>query len=195
MSLNFKSHKTPCLKGVTMQAAVRRLEAHRESGKLTDEALEAKLEPEDLELLEQRVAPTLWYPIDAYDRIMLLLRETEGGMGDDWWIRYGEASAAEILAFGPVQAMLKGARSFGPRAGIVLVRMSTLYFNFSKWHFEGESLEAFEVEVSGAEPMSEPCRLIVLGFLRHLAQVFVGHEVAIESDRPVQSRIIYRTPR
>jgi hypothetical protein len=194
MSLNLKSQKTPCLKGATMQAAVRRLEAHRKSGKLSDEVLEAKLEPEDIEMLEQRIALTLWYPIDAYDRIMLLLREIEGGMGDDWWIQYGEASAAEILAFGPIQAMLKAARGFGPRAGIVLVRMSSLYFNFSKWRFDGESLESFEVVVTGAAPMSEPCRLIVLGFLRHLAKVFVGHEVLLESDRPSHSRIIYRTP-
>jgi hypothetical protein len=42
--------------------------------------------------------------------------------------------------------------------------------------------------------MSEPCRLIVLGFLRHLAQEFVGHEVLLESDRPDHGRIIYRTP-
>ena len=177
-----------------MQAAVRRLQAHRDSGKLTDEVLEAKLEPEDLDMLEQRISPTLWYPIDAYDRVMDVLRETEGGMGDDWWVQYGAASAAEILDFRPIQALLRAARGFGPRAGTVLVRMSPLYFNFSKWRFDGESLEDFEVEVTEAEPMSEPCRLIVLGFLRHLAQEFLGHEILLESDRPAHGRIIYRTP-
>ena len=187
-------HKTPCLKGITMQAAVKRLEAHRISGKLSDADLDARLEPDDLTMLEQRISPTLWYPIDSYDRIVALLFDVECGIGDGWWIDYGEETAAELLEFGPIQALLKGARSFGPRAGIVLVRMSKLYFNFSKWHFEGDSLESFNVEVTDAEPMSEPCRLIVLGFLRHLAQVFVGHEVPVESYRPVPGRIVYQTP-
>jgi len=194
MSLLSRMDQVPCLKGVTMQAATRRLLAHREGGRLTDDKLEGRLEPEDIEILEQEIAPTLWYPIESYDRIVALLREVEGGASDDWWVEYGKESASEILAFGPVQALLKGARSFGPRAGIVLIRLSTLYFNFSKWKFQGESLESFQVEVKECEPMSEPCRLIILGFLRHLAKEFVGHSVPIGSERPSSDTIIYRTP-
>jgi hypothetical protein len=177
-----------------MQYAVRRLLAHRESGKLADDVIEARLERDDQEMLDQRIATTLWYPIDSYDRIMLLLREVEGGMGDEWWIQFGEEHAEELLLFRPVQVMLRGARGFGSRAGIALIKLSTLYFNFGTWSFDGEGLESFTAKVQDATPMSDPCRLIVLGFIRYLVRKFVGHDVTIVSERPSKDVIIYRTP-
>ena len=184
----------PSLKGATVAYAVKRLLVHRETGKLTDDLLDSHLEPDDREILENRVAPTLWYPLENYDRLVLLLREIEGGAGDEWWIQYGEESAGEILTYAPIQLMLKGARRFGPRAGSVLVKMSQLYFNFTRWQFEGDSLESFHVEVHEAEGMSEICRLIILGFLRYLARDFVGHDVEIVSSRPTEDLILYHTP-
>lgn len=194
MALSCESPNPPSLKGITMQYAVKRLRAHRESGKLTDDVIEARLERDDREILDHRINTTLWYPIDSYDRIMLLLREVEGGTGDEWWIRFGEEHAEELLLFRPVQVIMRGARSFGSRAGSALIKLSRLYFNFGEWSFDGDSLESFTAEVRETAPMSEPCRLIVLGFIRYLVRQFVGHDVTIVSERPAEDVIIYRTP-
>jgi len=194
MPLDFAAQNTPSLKGITMQYAVQRLLVHRESGKLTEDVIEARLEPDDREILDLRIVATLWYPIDSYDRIMLLLRDIEGGMGEEWWIQFGEEHALELLRFSPVQMIMRGARSFGSRAGMVLIKLAKLYFNFGKWNFEGDDLESFTVEVRETAPMSEPCRLIVLGFIRHLMREFMGHDVPIVSERPARDVIIFRTP-
>jgi len=195
MAAEVHAPNPPSLKGITMQYAVKRLLAHRESGKLGEELIEDRLRPVDRAILEHRIATTLWYPIDSYDRIMLLLRDVEGGIGDDWWVRFGEEHAKELLLFRPVQVILRGARSFGSRAGGVLVKLANFYFNFGQWHFEGESLDRFTCEVRETAPMSEPCRLIVLGFIRHLVRDFQGHEVPIVSERPADDVIVFRTAR
>jgi hypothetical protein len=114
-------------------------------------------------------------------------------MGDGWWIRFGEEHAEQLLLYPPVQMMMRGAQTFGSRAGIALIKLSKLYFNFGKWSFDGESLESFTAEVRETAPMSEPCRLIVLGFIRHLVREFVCHDVTIVSERPAEDVIIYRT--
>lgn len=183
----------PSLKGTSVAYAVKRLLAHRKAGELTDDLIESRLEPEDRAILENRVRPTLWYPIENFDRLMLLLRDIEGGADDEWWVEYGVESAADILSFAPIQIILRGARSFGPRAGKALVKMSSLYFNVGRWRFEGDSMESYEVEVSEAEGLSDICRLISLGFLRYVTRDFVGREVGIESSRPTRDLILYRT--
>jgi hypothetical protein len=139
------------------------------------------------------IAATLWYPIASFERLLELLRIVEGGHGSDFFVAYGRESAADTLKAPGVEIILKGARAFGARAGIPLIKLAKLFYNVSEWEFVADNLEDFTVHVSDAEALSEPLRYVALGFIRHLVCEFVGREVAITSERASPNRIIYRT--
>jgi hypothetical protein len=162
-------------------------------GKIQQADLENHLEAVDRDLIEQNIAASLWYPLDSYERIVQLVRQAEGGVGAEYWIRFGRENAEDVLASSAVQVFLKAARGFGPRAGIALIKLARLFFNFGEWSWEGDSLEKFKIEVSEAQYLSESVRLGALGFMLHLAQLFAGHEVRIVSERPSNDVVIYRT--
>jgi hypothetical protein len=183
----------PSIKGVTMLRAVNRLQALLENGKLQQSELEVHLDDDDLQLLDQRIAPTLWYPIDCYERVMLLVRSSEGGVGDGYWVRFGAETAAEAFESKSVQIILTGARAFGPRAGVALIKLSGLFYNFAEWQWEGEITGQFSITARGASAMPELARHGSLGFIQHFAEEFLGRAVPMTSDRPTRDVIIYRT--
>lgn len=183
----------PSMKGIGFVPLVERLHGHIEAGKLCKADLERKLEATDRELLEARIGPTLWYPIASYERMLRLLRDREGAAGNDFFVAFGTDTAADSLGTGPIQILLKGAKAFGARAGIALIKLSKLYFNFSEWHFEGNDLEQFVIEVTDAADFPEPCRYSTLGFMQYLVLEFTGEAVQLSSQRPTRDRIVYRT--
>jgi len=183
----------PSVKGVTMLKAVSRLQALREDGKLDDFQLESWLDSEDLRFIDQRIAPTLWYPIDCYERMMLLVRTTEGGVGDEYWVRFGAETAAEVFESKSVQIIMKGARAFGPRAGVALIKLSGLFYNFAQWEWEGEITGSFSITATGATPLPELSRHGSLGFIQYFAEQFVGRKVPMTSERPTPDIVIFRT--
>jgi len=183
---------TPSLKGISLQIAIDRLNRHVDSGKLTREKMEDRLEPEDFEILDKRITPTLWYPLENYERIVRLIQEAEGGVGDRFWVRFGEDTARETLSSAAVQVLIRGARKFGDRAGIPLVKLGKLFFNFSEWRFEGDNLEHFTIEITDAEPMPEIVRHAVQGFIQHVVFEFTGKKVECTGERPRPDTIVFR---
>ena len=183
----------PSMKGIGFAPVIERLRARIDTGKLSDLELDLKLQEADRALLESPIGPTLWYPVVSFERLLLLLRDQEGGIGNDYFVTLGVDTAEASLSTGAVQVLLKGARAFGPRAGIALIKLSKLYFNFSEWDFEGDDLEHFTVVVSDAAPLPEPCRYTTLGFMQHLVLQFTGKRVRLTSQRPSADRIVYKT--
>lgn len=183
----------PSLKGISLQIAIDRLNRHVDSGKLTHEKMEERLQPEDFEILGKRIAATLWYPLENYERIVLLIQEIEGGVGDRFWVQFGEDTARETLSSAAVQVLIKGARKFGNRAGIPLVKLGNLFFNFSEWRFEGDDLEHFTIEITGAEPMPEIVRHAVQGFIQHVVFEFTGSPIKVTAERPRRDTVIFRS--
>ncbi len=187
------SENIPSVKGVTMLHAIERIRRQIEAGKITESELNAFLQEDDRAFIDERVAATFWYPIDSYARMMHMLREAEGGNGNDYWINFGRETAIEVLQTAPVQIVLKGARPFGPRAGMALVKMARLFYNFGEWAFEGEILDDFVIESSGVEGLPELSRYGTQGFIQYFAEEFLGHEVPMTSLRPSRDVVIYKT--
>lgn len=183
----------PSVKGVTMLHAIRRMRSQIERGAIKESQLDACLEEGDRAFIDQRIAPTLWYPIDCYARMMMMLRDAEGGSGNDYWIQFGRETALEVVQTTPVQIVLKGARPFGPRAGMALIKMSSLFYNFGSWKFTGEILDDFVIESSGVSDLPELSRFGTLGFIQYFAEEFLGHSVPMTSIRPQRDKVIYKT--
>ena len=88
----------PSIKGTAFQSVaedVRRLAA---SGRVSREALEARLEADDLRLLDEKVAPGLWYPLSTYRRLTEVLLEVEGRGDPAYVVRRGARAAERLFA-------------------------------------------------------------------------------------------------
>ncbi len=182
---------TPSLKGISLQIAIDRLNRHVDAGRLTREKLEERLLPEDLEILDKHVTKTLWYPLANYERIVTLIQEIEGGIGERFWVKFGEETARETLSSTAIQVLMRGARKFGDRAGIPLVKLGSLFFNFSKWQFEGDNFEHFTITITEASDMPEIVRHAVQGFIQHVVLEFTGKAVKVIGERPTRDRIVF----
>jgi hypothetical protein len=66
------------IKGAAVEPIVNLTHELLGSGQLSRHQLEARLESSDLELLEVKPEPTLWYPIASAERIELFVAEIRG---------------------------------------------------------------------------------------------------------------------
>ena len=185
------------IKGAVLVAVTDDLCRLIEAGRLSRDALEVKLEPRDLGILDSKVQLALWYPIDSYDRLLQALVDVEGGRDPVEFLRNRGRKAAARLAAAGVYAQLRGD---GKPATLDLAQVKrTLSLwgalvNFSRFHCELESEEprVLRIDVTEARKFSWLLRRANWGFLEAvlsgLAQRPVS--VAIEDEHP--ERFTYR---
>src|SRR6185503_3004487 len=68
----------PSIKGSALSSVVEDVRALRDSGRISADRLETSLEAADLVLLEAKIQPALWYPIQSYARLTRLLLDVAG---------------------------------------------------------------------------------------------------------------------
>jgi len=174
------SGKPASIKGLALQSVVQDLERLRREGRLDRATLERISKPEDRELLDELPMPTLWYPIDAYARLLELLWEIEGGRAEAYLIDRGARAAERILAAGIYASMLATAERWGgDHVGRAVLNLSTGLYDFTTWKLEGRSSdESFRIVLSDAARFPDVARLTAQGFLQVL--------FARSSDEPVR---------
>lgn len=177
------------VKGMLLEPPMRRVRKLVDAGKLDEDALEEWLEPGEETLLFERPHAGFWYPIALHDRLMRLLCRFEGGDDPRWWVEFGRSEADGVLSRGPLRTLVKGASAFGSRAGVALVRMAELAFNFGRWRFRGEGLEEFAVEGEDVEDLPESFRWVLEGFIAEVAHRVAGVELCVTSERPAPDRV------
>lgn len=88
----------PAIKGSAVTALVEDVARCIDEGRASLEEVEAKLEPEDVALMEEKISPAKWYPIDQYRRLTDLLFELTGeGRDFETYLKERGAAAAERL--------------------------------------------------------------------------------------------------
>ena len=138
----------PCIKGVVIRISADRVRAMLETGKLREDDLERWLTARDVELISEPPRPTLWYPIETMTHLLELMRDVEGA-GDERYLALEAAREIDNVLRAPAMAaVVHGARAFGKRAGVALVKLTNLTFNFGCWTYTGEDLENFAVEAA-----------------------------------------------
>lgn len=186
---------TPSIKGTAFASAVEDLRALLEAGRLSRGQLEARLGAEDLALVEGKILPGDWYPIDAYGRILDLLAAVEGG-GTAYHVGRGRRAAERLLSSGiyrqldHAKRLQSEARDPGALIGIMLTVGRSLY-NFGSWELvrsePHEPLIRFEIRDVAALP--ENARYTVQGFVEWAAQAIVGPQASATSHRPALDRV------
>jgi hypothetical protein len=182
----------PSIKGAAIAAVQEHLALAVERGAITRDAIEARLRPEDLFLLDDKIESSLWYPVESVARANEILIETLGEGSLDYMIESGRDTAARFQREGVFAAFIHDAARRGDKMGPVLVRISELALNFGAWEFEGDSMCDFTVTVRDAARLPEPTRYSILGFIETLAGDLAGAKIRVETTRPEASVVTYR---
>jgi hypothetical protein len=185
----------PSIKGVLLELAVEALQRLIELGRVRREDLEARLSPEDLEILDQKIVPGLWYPIATLGRLLEITHQGRGVDGSpEAAVGVGVDAARRLFSSQIYRDYLTTAETRGPRnAGGALVRLAPLLCNFTRWSYEPGPPESdrFVVEVQNAREFPDVLRFIAQGCIQYLAERVNECPVRLTSERPAPDRILY----
>lgn len=186
----------PSIKGTAFVSAVGDLQELLDKGRLSREQLETRLRPEDVEILDSKILPGDWYPIESYGRILDLLGEVAGG-GVPYHVQRGRSAAERLLRSGIYRQLDKAIeqRSEKDKASLISIMLTvgrTLY-NFGAWEIlrdqATDQLLRFELRQMAALP--ENARVTIQGFVEWAAENIVGGRIRVESRRVTADRILF----
>ena len=168
-----------------------------ESGRLSREELEARLEARDLELLDSKIQPALWYPIDSYDRLLRLLVDVEDPGNPAELLRSRGRKAAARLAEAGLYVQLQGDSKPASLDLAQIKRTLSLWgamVDFSRWScvLETEQPRVFRIEVSEATRFPWVLRQANEGFLAGVFSGLAQREVRVELEDERPDRFAYR---
>lgn len=178
----------PAIKGTAFVSAVADLEELLQSGRLARAQMEARLRPEDLEILAGKVLPGDWYPIDSYGRILDLLGEIDGG-GARYHVRRGRRAAERLLRSGIYRQLDRAIEKRTEKDGAALVGIMltvgrTLY-NFGSWEVirDQSTSHKLRFEIRDVAALPENARLAIQGFVEWAVEHIVGGNTRVDSRR------------
>ncbi len=193
----------PSIKGTGMATAVADVLALVESGKLSREALEARLEARDLAILQGKVLPGDWYPIDSYGRLLDLLCDVDGGGRPEYHVARGRRAIERILASG-IYHQLEKAQKVKAEVGSpdreawtrpvvrLMLTLAPALFNFTRWSYAAEPGETlrFALEIAEARAMPDAGRYTLQGVVEFAAARLLERPVHVTSRRPSPDLIV-----
>jgi len=191
----------PSIKGSALSSVVEDVRALRDSGRISADRLEASLEAHDLALLETKIQPALWYPIQSYTRLTRLLLEV-AGRGDPQYVVDRGARAAQRLWESGLYVQLehgeekaaKARRAGGAlteRDAKMITTLSGAIFNFTRWAYRAGPPEAM-IEVSEASEWPEVSVWAARGFLEYVVSRLRRVETRVEAERVARDRVEFR---
>lgn len=183
--------EVPSIKGVGFLGAWERVTALLEEGRISRDELEARLEKEDLAILDERPEPSLWYPIASVSRLDRVLVELDGAGRPQYHKEAGRRAAESLLRRASIKHLFDVAVQHGDRAGHSLIGMASLVYSFGRWNFEGD-LREFTIELSEAEAFPELSPWAVSGFAEALFQRVSGRGFEVTFTRPLPDLVIFR---
>jgi hypothetical protein len=193
----------PSIKGTAFQSVVEDLQRLIGAGRIPREAVEARLEAEDLRILDDKVLPGLWYPLSSYRRLSELLLEVEGRGRPEYVVRRGARAAERLFAAGLYLQLERGeeigarkrerGEGWTEREGNLVASLSGAIFNVSRWRFlvDPDEPGVHRIEVTEAQALPEVSRLAAQGFLEYTASRLAGVPVRVTSERAAADRIVF----
>jgi hypothetical protein len=185
----------PSIKGTGFQSAVDDIQRLLDAGQLTREELEAQLAPEDLQILESKIGPLSWIPVETYRRVVDVLIAIEAqGDPEGYLFQRGWRAAERLHKAGLYSQFEASLEKWGLRVGKLIVTLGTELWNFTEWKFEvipGLPLRGFRLIVSDAAALPECARFTSHGFIEYLARMATGLTLRVTSERAPGGRILF----
>jgi hypothetical protein len=193
----------PSIKGTAFQSVVEDVCRLREAGRLAEDVLDARLEADDLRLLDAKVLPGLWYPLASYGRLTELLMEVEGGGRVSYVVARGARAAERLFAAGLYQQLARGDEIGARKAASnerwseqeanLMTSLAGAIFNVSRWRYviEPGVTGTSRIEVSEAAALPEVSRWAAQGFVEYTSSRLSGVTTRVTSERPSPDRIVF----
>ncbi len=178
----------PGVKGTIFCAVAEEIRALRDSGRLSEERLQAELEAVDIELLEKDTLPASWYPMATYARYLELLCAVEGRGARSYYETRGHMSAKRFMDAGmysqldlldsiagevptdDAEAEAAALRDYRKRLTVVISLARSIY-NVGSWSVIDDEQQPGRVviEISEAADYSDGMVGAIVGFLDECA--------------------------
>src|SRR5688500_7653746 len=179
----------PSIKGSALSSVVEDVRALCDSGRISGERLEASLEAADIALLESKIQPALWYPIQSYERLTRLLLDV-AGRGDPQYVADRGARAAQRLWESGLYVQLQHGEEKAAKARRVdgalterdakmITTLSGAIFNFTRWSYRIDESGAW-IEVNEAAEWPEVSVWAARGFLEYVVSRLRRAETRVE---------------
>ena len=193
----------PSIKGTAFQSVALDLGRLIQSGRIALEAVEARLEADDLALLDDKVLPGSWYPLASYRRMSELLCEVEGNNEPSYLMARGQRAAERLFDAGLYQQMQRGeaigaekrvrGEAWSEFDGNLMTSLAGAIFNVSRWRYRRhpEDPNVNRIEVTSATDLPEVSRWAAQGFIEYMASRMTGSTVLVSSERPAPDRIVF----
>lgn len=184
----------PSLKGAIFQMATEAVKQAIEAGRISREDLEAKLEAQDLQFLEEKIIVGTWYPVDSFDRLVRLTGGPATAQYPDYLIRRGREAAEKLLGSQVYRRFHDTIRERGDKGGTSMLTLAQLMMNFSSWKllpYENDDTSHFVIEVTEAGPMPDVLRYTAQGFIERVAELMVGGPMKVTSARPTRDFLTF----
>jgi hypothetical protein len=188
------------VKGVLLETTIIGIRGSIAAGRLSRESVETRLEPADVELLDAKVEPTRWYPVEHIVHMMDLLAEQMGGPRDEALRRLG-AAAVDILRQSAnypqldfEEGCVDGAGSMQLRGvGRKIASMWPAMYDFGQTRVESvpDSTEIL-LHYEDLGDSTGPVRYTIEGFTRRIASLVSGGALGVTYDEPAVGHLIAR---
>lgn len=188
----------PSIKATGFQSAADDLNRLIETGKLSREEVEARVQAGDLRYLDKQLAATTWVPIDTYRRVVEILIEIEaGGTAPEVYLHNRGVRAAQRLhKAGLYRQFDASSETWGNRVGKIATTMAAVLYNFTKWSFElGHERGTFTITVDEAAEFPDVARYTAQGYIEYASRVVSGGNERVTSQRPLPSRVLFKGQR
>jgi hypothetical protein len=183
---------TPSVKGFILESLWADLRAFLDQGRLSRKVAERRLGSRDLEVLDGKVEPSLWYANETYVGFADLIAEAAGGAGDGFWIERGRRAGERLLGAESVLGrFVDGVSGQGGNAGRALMKFPDLMLNYGRWEFESPRRGEFTVHLRDAAPLPDSLRLSIQGAGEVIGARLAGAPVDVTSRRPSKGYVVF----
>jgi hypothetical protein len=186
------SERVNSVKGALLAGVVGEVQQLLEQGKLDREELEARLEAEDLSIIDGKLLLGAWYAVDAMGRIFDLLWEETDPQELEVPRERGRRTARQLAESGIYRQVQVSRERQGREFGRILTSLAGTMFNFMRWDYESDDGgRSSRVIVSEAAAWPEVMRLACEGFVETLVAASGGRPVRVTSRRQTPDRVVF----
>ena len=186
----------PSVKGSILAVALAQLFELVERGKVDLREVEDTLGREWYEAARAgRIAPSAWYPVDFYDRVLVLMMSRAGDGRSEYLVELGRQAAGALASQGIYKQL---DRQAGDEADERFVRqlltLAKALYSFTRWELEALDADEgwFVIRISEAERYPESLRWRNCGFLEAMTAHAVGRPCTLTSERATPDCIRFR---
>jgi len=133
-----------------------------------------------------RIAPSAWYPVRVYDRVLTLMMQRAGDGRTEYLVELGREASAALARQGIYKQMDRRAGSEDPERFVrTLLTLAKALYSFTSWDLEqyDAATGKFVIRISGAGDYPESLRWRNCGFLEAMTSQATGRACTLTSVR------------